>query len=135
MNFTEMNRLWVRMQHQVRIGRGRKRAGRKSGRQQAAGKRVLLSCAAVHAPAVQGSQRDREKRERERQQLADLVGKNLTYLSQLDGLTFPLYRDVVLPRCGAAPSSQAAMHMRPRLPGVLILLLVRVRSTPAGPTP
>ncbi|PSC73631.1 vacuolar sorting-associated 35B-like [Micractinium conductrix] len=60
-NFTEMNRLWVRMQHQ-------------------------------------GSARDREKRERERQQLADLVGKNLTYLSQLDGLTFQLYRDVVLPR-------------------------------------
>lgn len=26
------------------------------------------------------------------------VGKNLTYLSQLDGLTFQLYRDVVLPR-------------------------------------
>jgi hypothetical protein len=47
---------------------------------------------------VQGSARDREKRERERQQLADLVGKNLTYLSQLDGLTFQLYRDIVLPR-------------------------------------
>lgn len=60
-NFTEMNKLWVRMQHQ-------------------------------------GSARDREKRERERQQLADLVGKNLTYLSQLDGLTFQLYRDIVLPR-------------------------------------
>ncbi|EFN52770.1 hypothetical protein CHLNCDRAFT_54198 [Chlorella variabilis] len=60
-NFTEMNKLWVRMQHQ-------------------------------------GSARDRERRERERQQLADLVGKNLTYLSQLDGLTFPLYKDIVLPR-------------------------------------
>ena len=26
------------------------------------------------------------------------VGKNLTYLSQLDGLTFQLYKDIVLPR-------------------------------------
>lgn len=51
------------------------------------------------AAAPQGSQRDRDKRERERQQLADLVGKNLTYLSQLDGLDLALYRDVVLPRC------------------------------------
>jgi len=50
---------------------------------------------------LQGSARDREKREKERQQLADLVGKNLTYLSQLDGLDLPLYRDVVLPRWGA----------------------------------
>ena len=103
------------------------------------------------APSIglQGSPRDREKRDRERSQLSDLgglllrtrnapcsccalmncsqcycapssvhgtsaiasiymysccflplpaVGKNLTYLSQLDGLTFQLYRDVVLPR-------------------------------------
>lgn len=28
----------------------------------------------------------------------DLVGKNLTYLSQLDGLGFDMYRDSVLPR-------------------------------------
>lgn len=34
----------------------------------------------------------RERREKERQQLADLVGKNLTYMSQLEGLDFPLYR-------------------------------------------
>ncbi|GFR39847.1 hypothetical protein Agub_g344, partial [Astrephomene gubernaculifera] len=60
-NFIEMNKLWVRLQHQ-------------------------------------GSARDKEKRERERQQLQDLVGKNLTYLSQLDGLGFELYRDQVLPR-------------------------------------
>ena len=42
--------------------------------------------------------RDRERREKERQQLADLVGKNLTAVSQLDGLTFELYCDTVLPR-------------------------------------
>ncbi|KAI8469398.1 MAG: vacuolar protein sorting-associated protein 35 [Monoraphidium minutum] len=46
----------------------------------------------------QGSGRDRERREAERQQLQDLVGKNLTYLSQLDGLTFELYAGGVLPR-------------------------------------
>ena len=47
---------------------------------------------------AQGSVRDRERREKERQQLADLVGKNLTAVSQLDGLTFGLYCDTVLPR-------------------------------------
>lgn len=60
-NFVEMNKLWVRMQHQ-------------------------------------GTARDREKREVERQQLQDLVGRNLTYLSQLDGLDFDLYSTRVLPR-------------------------------------
>jgi vacuolar protein sorting-associated protein 35 len=60
-NFTEMNKLWVRMKHQ-------------------------------------GGPRGQEQREKERGQLADLVGKNLTQLSQLEGLTFQLYRDVVLPR-------------------------------------
>ena len=34
----------------------------------------------------------RERRERERQQLADLVGRNLTYASQLDGLDYTLYQ-------------------------------------------
>ena len=60
-NFTEMNKLWVRMKHQ-------------------------------------GGPRGAEQREKERAQLADLVGKNLTQLSQLEGLNFELYRDVVLPR-------------------------------------
>ena len=40
----------------------------------------------------------RERREKERQQLADLVGKNLTYLSQLEGLTFELYKVTYLLR-------------------------------------
>lgn len=39
----------------------------------------------------------RDRREKERQQLADLVGKNLTYVSQLDGLDFTLYQEKVLP--------------------------------------
>jgi hypothetical protein len=44
---------------------------------------------------IQGTARDREKREVERQQLADLVGRNLTYISQLDGLGFDLYSQQV----------------------------------------
>ena len=34
---------------------------------------------------------DRDRREKERAQLADLVGKNLTYISQLEGLDYDLY--------------------------------------------
>lgn len=52
-------------------------------------------------PAIfQGSTRAQERaaREKERQQLADLVGRNLTYVSQLDGLDFERYSGVVLPR-------------------------------------
>ena len=60
-NFTEMNKLWVRMQHS-------------------------------------GPARDRDRREKERRELRDLVGKNLHVLSSLDGLDLALYRDVVLPR-------------------------------------
>ena len=33
----------------------------------------------------------RDRREKERAQLADLVGKNLTYISQLEGLDYDLY--------------------------------------------
>jgi vacuolar protein sorting-associated protein 35 len=60
-NFTEMNKLWVRMQHS-------------------------------------GPSRDRERREQERQELRDLVGKNLLVLTQLDGMDVHLYKDTVLPR-------------------------------------
>ncbi|KAJ8764256.1 hypothetical protein K2173_005996 [Erythroxylum novogranatense] len=60
-NFTEMNKLWVRMQHQ-------------------------------------GPAREKEKREKERSELRDLVGKNLHVLSQIEGVDLDLYRDTVLPR-------------------------------------
>ncbi|CAI5958888.1 unnamed protein product [Closterium sp. NIES-65] len=59
-NFTEMNKLWVRMQHQ--------------------------------GPAT-----EREKREQERRELRDLVGKNLHLLSQLEGVNLDMYKTVVLP--------------------------------------
>ncbi|KAL6778260.1 VPS35 [Auxenochlorella protothecoides x Auxenochlorella symbiontica] len=61
LNFTEMNKLWVRLQHQ-------------------------------------GGSADQGRRETERRELADLVGKNLTYISQLEGLTFAAYQNRVLPR-------------------------------------
>lgn len=60
-NFTEMNKLWVRMQHQ-------------------------------------GPAREKEKREKERSELRDLVGKNLHVLSQLEGVDLDMYKDMVLPR-------------------------------------
>jgi hypothetical protein len=68
---------------------------------------------------VQGSARDREKREKERQQLADLVGKNLTYVSQLDGLGYDLYASLVglqgarVTVCGGQlPCARVRMHPR-----------------------
>ncbi|KAB1199959.1 Vacuolar protein sorting-associated protein 35A [Morella rubra] len=60
-NFTEMNKLWVRMQHQ-------------------------------------GPAREKEKREKERGELRDLVGKNLHVLGQIEGIDLDMYKDFVLPR-------------------------------------
>ena len=57
LNFAEMNKLWVRIQHQ-------------------------------------GHTRDREKKERERQELRILVGTNLVRLSQLDGVNVETYKKV-----------------------------------------
>ncbi|KAL1542893.1 Vacuolar protein sorting-associated protein 35B [Salvia divinorum] len=59
-NFTEMNKLWVRMQHQ-------------------------------------GPHSEKEKLEKERNELRDLVGKNLHVLSQIEGIDLEMYRDTVLP--------------------------------------
>eukprot|EP01125_Pyxidicula_operculata_P009784 TRINITY_DN3214_c0_g1_i1.p1 TRINITY_DN3214_c0_g1~~TRINITY_DN3214_c0_g1_i1.p1 ORF type:complete len:837 (-),score=230.35 TRINITY_DN3214_c0_g1_i1:46-2391(-) len=60
-NFTEMNKLWVRLQHG-------------------------------------GSEVEKRKREAEREELHILVGKNLSRLSLLEGLTIGLYKSDVLPR-------------------------------------
>ncbi|KAM7517286.1 hypothetical protein LguiA_006869 [Lonicera macranthoides] len=60
-NFAEMNKLWVRMQHQ-------------------------------------GPVRLKEKLEKERSELRDLVGKNLHILSQIEGVDLEIYKDTVLPR-------------------------------------
>ncbi|KAK4276498.1 hypothetical protein QN277_014639 [Acacia crassicarpa] len=60
-NFTEMNKLWVRLQYQ-------------------------------------GPSQIREKKEKERNELRDLVGKNLHVLSQIEGVDLDMYKDTVLPR-------------------------------------
>lgn len=60
MNFAEMNKLWVRMQHQ-------------------------------------GHSRDKERREREREELRILVGTNLVRLSELESITRDKYKKLVLP--------------------------------------
>lgn len=57
MNFAEMNKLWVRMQHQ-------------------------------------GHSREKEKREKERQELRILVGTNLVRLSQLEFVDVQRYKKV-----------------------------------------
>ncbi|KAF2310139.1 hypothetical protein GH714_006708 [Hevea brasiliensis] len=46
----------------------------------------------------QGPGRVREKQEKERSELRDLVGKNLHVLSQIEGVDLEMYRDTVLPR-------------------------------------
>lgn len=60
-NFTEMNKLWVRMKHQ-------------------------------------GPVRERAKREKERKELRDLVGKNLVILSSMEEVDVAMYGEIVLPR-------------------------------------
>uniref|UniRef100_T1ISA6 Vacuolar protein sorting-associated protein 35 n=1 Tax=Strigamia maritima TaxID=126957 RepID=T1ISA6_STRMM len=60
MNFAEMNKLWVRMQHQ-------------------------------------GHSREKDKREKERQELKILVGTNLVRLSQLETVGVEKYKKCVLP--------------------------------------
>lgn len=57
LNFSEMNKLWVRMQHQ-------------------------------------GHTREKERREKERQELRILVGTNLVRLSQLEGVDAAMYQTV-----------------------------------------
>jgi len=59
-NFAEMNKLWVRIQHQ-------------------------------------GHSRERDRKEKDRQDLRLLVGTNLVRLSQLEGVDVDCYKEVVLP--------------------------------------
>ncbi|XP_071732040.1 vacuolar protein sorting-associated protein 35B isoform X1 [Rutidosis leptorrhynchoides] len=60
-NFSEMNKLWVRME-------------------------------------LQGPARVHDKMEKERNELRDLVGKNLHVLSQIEGIDLYMYKETVLPR-------------------------------------
>lgn len=47
---------------------------------------------------LQGPTRVRDKMEKERNELRDLVGKNLHVLSQIEGIDLDLYKETVLPR-------------------------------------
>ncbi|XP_039157650.1 vacuolar protein sorting-associated protein 35A isoform X2 [Eucalyptus grandis] len=47
---------------------------------------------------LQGPAREKERREKERSELRDLVGKNLHVLSQIEGIDLDMYKDTVLPR-------------------------------------
>ncbi len=71
-NFSEMNRLWVRMQAPGGGGGGGAGGG--------------------------GVKDSKKKRERERKDLRLLVGTNLERLSRLDGVTAEVYASAVLPR-------------------------------------
>ncbi|PON53472.1 Vacuolar protein sorting-associated protein [Parasponia andersonii] len=88
-NFTEMNKLWVRMQHQV-------------GVVVLVNQFILLADpelrVAIGLSGLQGPAREKEKREKERSELRDLVGKNLHVLSQIEGVDLEMYKDTVLPR-------------------------------------
>ena len=61
-NLSEMNRLWVRMQH------------------------------------LASANKDKEQREVERSELRVTVGENIIRLGHLEGLTYEIYRSVVLPK-------------------------------------
>ncbi|KAF9682172.1 hypothetical protein SADUNF_Sadunf05G0081000 [Salix dunnii] len=95
-NFTEMNKLWVRMQHQVGHGFW-------SCRSYSAYESFILLAdhelrLGIGLSGLQGPAREKEKREKERSELRDLVGKNLHVLSQIEGVDLDMYRDTVLPR-------------------------------------
>lgn len=94
-NFVEMNKLWTRMQQ---MG-GQVNVERRERERQVRAALVLRACAtsgcacdarAQMAPTACSPPTPQE--------LSDLVGKNLMYLSQLGGLDFRLYRDLVLPK-------------------------------------
>ncbi|KAG8477022.1 hypothetical protein CXB51_030331 [Gossypium anomalum] len=53
---------------------------------------------AVGLSGLQGPAREKEKREKERSELRDLVGKNLHVLSQIEGIDLDMYKETVLPR-------------------------------------
>ncbi|THU73059.1 hypothetical protein C4D60_Mb04t18810 [Musa balbisiana] len=89
-NFTEMNKLWVRMQYQshryfsdcelfILLGDPELRLG-------------------IALYGLQGPIGEKAKRGKERSELRDLVGKNLHVLSQLEGVDLDMYKETVLPR-------------------------------------
>ncbi|KAF7130372.1 hypothetical protein RHSIM_Rhsim10G0209100 [Rhododendron simsii] len=92
-NFTEMNKLWVRMHHQACMV-----LWYYSGCQSFILFADLELRIAIGLSGLQGPAREKERREKERSELRDLVGKNLHVLSQIEGVDLDMYRETVLPR-------------------------------------
>ncbi|GBG64309.1 hypothetical protein CBR_g41228 [Chara braunii] len=59
---------------------------------------TILTSGFFFPGTCQGLPKEKEKREKERSQLRDLVGKNLLVLSQLEGVDLDMYKSEVLPR-------------------------------------
>ncbi|KAG6432027.1 hypothetical protein SASPL_103600 [Salvia splendens] len=86
-NFIEMNKLWVRMQHQGIFYEANVSFGDRDPELKPS----------FGVSGLQGPHREKEKLEKERNELRDLVGKNLHVLSQIEGIDLEMYRDTVLP--------------------------------------
>ena len=135
-NFTEMNKLWVRMQHQARSCKLQCMVCSREARlvlymDLPKHKNVVArpdGVTSTHFPddrsamktrrgkrgGTQGSARDRDRREKERQQLADLVGKNLTYVSQvtLDRSTYHIQLALLRSQLSHLPSVTVRMYLQ-----------------------
>ena len=127
-NFTEMNKLWVRMQ---RFNRQQQRQQQQSGNGNGSGTATPGGAGgggtgggegeghgnngeaygsgsghgyeqhqqfATSRGIIDSTQLERDRREKERLELRDIVGKNLTVLSQLEGVDIETYSENVLPR-------------------------------------
>ena len=121
-NFTEMNKLWVRMQRFNRQynsggqqrgsgggsgattpGGGREGEGHGNGEAHGSGQHggsvyEQHQQFTTSRGIIDSTQLERDRREKERLELRDIVGKNLTVLSQLEGVDIETYSENVLPR-------------------------------------
>ena len=126
-NFTEMNKLWVRMQRFNRQQRQQQQSGSGGGSGTATpggaagggtgggegeghgNNSEAYGSGSGHGyeqhqqfatsrGIIDSTQLERDRREKERLELRDIVGKNLTVLSQLEGVDIETYSENVLPR-------------------------------------
>ena len=126
-NFTEMNKLWVRMQRFNRQQQQQQQSGNGGGSGTATpggaagggtgggegeghgNNSEAYGSGSGHGyeqhqqfatsrGIIDSTQLERDRREKERLELRDIVGKNLTVLSQLEGVDIETYSENVLPR-------------------------------------
>ena len=126
-NFTEMNKLWVRMQRFNRQQQQQQQSGSGGGSGTATpggaagggtgggegeghgNNSEAYGSGSGHGyeqhqqfatsrGIIDSTQLERDRREKERLELRDIVGKNLTVLSQLEGVDIETYSENVLPR-------------------------------------